>query len=304
MKNVFMLKADRLSNLLLCLKSFAYNVGTDWEDSEEQGNISLGVGEYANKEFYEPQEIYITSEDPIKEGDWCLYNKNHNSEKPCWEIIKCGKIENEYMHAQSDGKLILWMKNIIVTTNPVLIADLVQAVKKNFIMYFIANKGLDFIEVTDFFIASKNLHHGFPDRYRLEFKPVYLTEKKVFDNYLKELNEAANKYANSPRDHAAFIEGGKWYREKSLDTTWVPYHEWIQHSLDKEMLLEASRVTTCASERTGFIMGTLWKSEKTYSAEEVQTAFKAGFSIGYGSDTHGIEEKEKICSEWFEKFKK
>ena len=149
MKNVFMLKADRLSNLLLCVKSFAYNVGTDWEDSEEQGNISLGAGEYANKEFYEPQEIYITSEDPIKEGDWCLYNKNHNSEKPCWEIIKCGKIENEDMHAQSDGKLILWMKNVIVTTNPVLIADLVQAVKKNFIMYFIANKGLDFIEVTD-----------------------------------------------------------------------------------------------------------------------------------------------------------
>lgn len=125
MKNVFMLKADRLSNLLLCVKSFAYHVGTDQEDSEEQGNISLGVGEYANKEFYEPQEIYITSEDPIKEGDWCLYNKNHNSEKPCWEIIKCGKIENEDMHAQSDGKLILWMKNIIVTTNPVLIADLV-----------------------------------------------------------------------------------------------------------------------------------------------------------------------------------
>ena len=46
------------------------------------------------------------------------------------------------------------------------------------------------------------------------------------------------------------------------------------------------------------------KQERSYSEEDVKSAFKIGFSIGYGSDVHAIDEKNRTCEEWFEQFKK
>ena len=44
--------------------------------------------------------------------------------------------------------------------------------------------------------------------------------------------------------------------------------------------------------------------QQCYSEEEVKSAFKIGFSIGYGSDIHAIDERNRTCEEWFEQFKK
>jgi hypothetical protein len=53
-----------------------------------------------------------------------------------------------------------------------------------------------------------------------------------------------------------------------------------------------------------FINGAKWQQENSYSEEEIKQAFKVGFSIGYGSDVHAIDEKNRTCDEWFEQFKK
>ena len=53
-----------------------------------------------------------------------------------------------------------------------------------------------------------------------------------------------------------------------------------------------------------FIEGAQWQAERMYSEEDMKEAFKIGFSIGYGSDTYAIEEKDKTCEEWFEQYKK
>ena len=47
-----------------------------------------------------------------------------------------------------------------------------------------------------------------------------------------------------------------------------------------------------------------WQAERIYSEEDMKSAFKVGFSIGYGSDVHAIDEKNRTCEEWFEQFKK
>jgi hypothetical protein len=39
--------------------------------------------------------------------------------------------------------------------------------------------------------------------------------------------------------------------------------------------------------------------ERSYSEEDMKSAFKVGFSIGYGSDVHAIDEKNRTCDEWF-----
>jgi hypothetical protein len=60
-----------------------------------------------------PYYILAVSDEEIKEGDLCSYNKSHNSRNPDWELIICGVIEREEMHPYSNGKLLLWMKKII-----------------------------------------------------------------------------------------------------------------------------------------------------------------------------------------------
>jgi len=49
---------------------------------------------------------------------------------------------------------------------------------------------------------------------------------------------------------------------------------------------------------------TKWQQQRSFSEEEIKQAFKVGFSIGYGSDVHAIDEKNRTCDEWFEQFKK
>lgn len=41
-----------------------------------------------------------------------------------------------------------------------------------------------------------------------------------------------------------------------------------------------------------------------YSGEDMKSAFKVGFSVGYGSPVSGLSLKNEHCEKWFEKFKK
>ena len=53
----------------------------------------------------------------------------------------------------------------------------------------------------------------------------------------------------------------------------------------------------------GVKFGAKWQQERMYSEEDIKSAFKVGFSIGYGSDVHAIDEKNRTCEEWFEQYK-
>ena len=54
---------------------------------------------------------------------------------------------------------------------------------------------------------------------------------------------------------------------------------------------------------SGFRASAKWQQERSYSEEDMKSAFKVGFSIGYGSDVHAIDEKNRTCEEWFNQFK-
>jgi hypothetical protein len=41
-----------------------------------------------------------------------------------------------------------------------------------------------------------------------------------------------------------------------------------------------------------------------YSEEELKSAFKIGFNIGYGSHVSELDLKQQHCDRWFEQFKK
>jgi hypothetical protein len=45
------------------------------------------------------------------------------------------------------------------------------------------------------------------------------------------------------------------------------------------------------------------KQQKGYSEEELKSAFKIGFNIGYSWDVQELDLKNEYCDKWFEQFK-
>ena len=56
--------------------------------------------------------------------------------------------------------------------------------------------------------------------------------------------------------------------------------------------------------KIGFIEGAEWMQERMYSEEELKSAFKIGFNIGYGSPVQELDLKNEHCERWFNQFKK
>jgi len=90
------------------------------------------------------QHIYITSDEEIKEGDWCL-DENENIVKADKDFIfNCSHEFDEY-----------W-KKIILTTDQDLIKDGVQAIDDEFLEWFCKNPSCESVEVDCWTIRTKD----------------------------------------------------------------------------------------------------------------------------------------------------
>jgi hypothetical protein len=99
----------------------------------------LMIDTIENKLYFQPilhektanvltQNIYITSDEEIKEDDWGLSKLN--------EVILFGRSYNEKFY-----------KKIILTTDQDLIADGVQAIDDEFLEWFVKNPSCEFVEI-------------------------------------------------------------------------------------------------------------------------------------------------------------
>jgi hypothetical protein len=84
--------------------------------------------------LYKTQNIYITSDEEIKEGDWYINNGN---------LLKCTEVKKRSS-----------CKKIILTTDQDLIKDGVQAIDDEFLEWFVKNPSCEVVEV------FKERHHG------------------------------------------------------------------------------------------------------------------------------------------------
>ena len=57
-----------------------------------------------------------------------------------------------------------------------------------------------------------------------------------------------------------------------------------------------------AISRAYFIEGAEWQSKRMYSEEDLKSAFRVGFTLGYGSDVNGIYKMNELCNEWFKQY--
>jgi hypothetical protein len=108
-------------------------------------NFVIGLTQSATvskNDSYTNQNIYITSDEEIKEGDWVI---QVNFEKTNIQLIQCITKFQTKIANNKDGS---FTKNkIILTTDPTLIADGVQSIDDDFLEWFVKNPSCVEVEV-------------------------------------------------------------------------------------------------------------------------------------------------------------
>jgi hypothetical protein len=169
MKNIHILPTDKPSKLGYISESQTYHLY----------NNDIFLDELANA-----INIYITSDEDIKEGNWYLDTTVN--------VI----FKNDKLFLNGTG-----YKKIILTTDPTLIVDGVQSIDNEFLEWFVKNSSCEFVEV------NKKLVE-FP----LTFKMMY--KITIPQETLEEQMYRASFENESPLWHDGFIAGGKYMTER------------------------------------------------------------------------------------------
>lgn len=232
MKNIHILPTDKPSKF--CLKITDGFQGFDFHPYNER---KLNT-------WFKPQNIYITSDEEIKEGDWCLYNKTHNSRNPNWELVKCGVIEREEMHPISDGRLLLWMVKIILTTDSDLIAERVQSIPDSFLEWFVKNPSCEYVDLIG---LRKEKGYEF-----LEYEIIIPTE---------ESKQTVQKYNEQG------LEKYSYELESKQET--------VEEAAERISKNHSVYETGQDDFHQGFILGAKWEAERMYSEEDIKQLFES-----------------------------
>jgi hypothetical protein len=190
MKNIHLLPTDKPSRL-------RYNLSNVLVVTKE---LYRDYGKEVN------QNIYITSDEAIKEGDWVLYTKGIKIHYI--KITNSG--DKELANIKDSGVF-----KIILTTDTDLIEDDVQDIDNEFLEWFVKNPSCEEVEIADLWKDGNPSTH---DMYQIIIPQEETKQEK--------LEEAADKFASQTKPENSFeeglyvgkalgfIEGAKWQAER------------------------------------------------------------------------------------------
>jgi hypothetical protein len=198
MKNIFLLPTDQSSRLFL-----------EYGD----GDLCLSNQFLPQTARSNNQNMYITSDEPIKKDDW-YYNERLNQ-------IFQAVIDSGYNTTDKEFKIIL-------TTNQDLIADGVQDIDDEFLEWFVKNSSCEFVRIESWETKGEwDLYYKITIPQEEPKQELHIckycdaeTTQSDDDCYAKpkqeKLEEAAERhYINCiPSDRHSFIAGAKWQAER------------------------------------------------------------------------------------------
>ena len=217
MRNIHVLATDRPSRLQL----------------QMNGELHLENGETIILKSF--QHIYITSDEEIKEGD-AYYNPRRN-------LIQKAEIDSDFntlnqTEYKPQGKKAY--SKVILTTDPDLIADGVQAIDDDFLQWFVKNPSYKDVDISWYTVSDKRVYKIVIPQEKakedLEKEMFELEQELDIPSHLrwhnskpkqKTLEEAAEKYAiehwggtvmfedNKKHYIKLFMDGAKWQAENS-----------------------------------------------------------------------------------------
>ena len=261
MKNIHVLPTEKASKLIK-----QTNGKLRLSEITFKGQIASGV----------TQNIYITSNEEIKEGDWCV---ELNLGGKITEVFKCkGMLSPESI-----------IKKIILTTDLDLIVGGVQAINDEFLEWFVKNPSCENVEV---------LKCPIEGAYTLDIPKEELTkcycghtttcdcgpeEPKQEDMITKIMQmDAKMAYDSLPKQNKQMTQ--ETLEEAANKLLWkkYPYHPPKDAGYWKDVFKEGAK----------------WQQERSYSEEEVKKLI-IDFLF-----TKGIGKEVGSVNEWFERNKK
>jgi hypothetical protein len=265
MKNIHLIATDKPSRLHFDGKLF---LSPNYQDSKTINSIVEG------------RNIYITSNEEIKLGDWVLNIEENTIFKPSNDEIN--DIKN------SEAKYYEYCKKIILTTDQDLIKDGVQAIDDEFLEWFVKNPSCEYVKITK-------------DKIRQDKEFNDISHWNIYEYKI-----------SIPQEEPKFISG-QFFLERADEV--IVIHRPKQETLEEvaERLLRDHRdfeVEGDSSYQNGRLNGILeglkYQSERMYSEEDMKLSFEAG-KKGYmrGSMLHQeYYFTWKNFKQWFEQFKK
>jgi hypothetical protein len=229
MKNIHVLPTDKPSRL-------CYVICT------EKATLTLFEDAMDKASRFFPQNIYITSDEEIKEGDWFITDKN--------TICKCVRVDWKYAYSiEAGSRSKNNCKKIILTTDQDLIADGIQAIDDEFLEWFVKNPSCEFVEVKKQYITPLGDVVDFCyDNERLNYK-IIIPQEEPKQELEKELFELEQEL-----DIPSHL---RWHNSK-------PKQETVE-----EIAANLADPNLCKTDNR--IAGAKWQAERMYSEEEVPT---------------------------------
>ena len=201
MKNIHLIPTDKPSRLQLNVNTKRLILFNNIQSNNESAHLTT-------------QNIYITSDEEIEEGDW-FYDLD----------TKYVKIKQSFENSHLDFNA----KKIIMTTDVDLIKDDVQALDNEFLQWFVENPSCEEakVEITEISCIIPNF--GDVDKYRItipnaiteqirneekDIEQPALTSEEFFRKKLKELNPFQSSVTLS-REMITAEQGMIWAKEYS-----------------------------------------------------------------------------------------
>jgi hypothetical protein len=266
MKNLHILPTDKPSRLLY--------FGTSKELTLQVNPATFRVFERST------QNIYITSDEEIKEGDWVIYNN---------KVFKIGRGDNELFHLG---------EKIILTTDQDLINNGIQAIDDEFLEWFIKNPSCEKVEVVkEMYMPQSNgkisdgkITHELslnPSDNTLPFYKIIIPqEEPKFKN--RQIG-AAGFVANKIMENAI-----SKFKQETLEEAAES-----RYGTDMDSIRGSNVYDLNTDLKKGFINGAKWQAKKMYSEEEVKRICSKAW-LKTPNTPNMLEEFDK----WFEQVKK
>jgi hypothetical protein len=291
MKNIHLIPTDKPSRLLQCLEVIEL---LDKEWLSPIGNVN--------------RNIYITNDEEIKDGDWCI--DKHN-------VVY--KQETDKIFTEFTGS-----KKIILTTDQDLINDGVQAIDDTFLEWFVKNPSCenvktDLVPVNYFGCETIVNSYGF-DKFIYKIiipqeEPKQRDENGKPLTYWGGLEEPKQETleeveCNNCGYLMSLTEDESVYACYNSECTSC-YEEYEEEPKEETLEEAAKRAVKSGlfKDETLFIAGSKWQQEQDknkYSEEEVKNLFSkyqydfAQWVLRMEDDIFG----RPMPTEWFEQFKK
>jgi hypothetical protein len=256
MKNIHLLPTDKPSSLY-------YK-----DDKYKLANSTMAIDWYISSAGYKPTNIYITSDEEIKEGDYyitILDNQVFKADSSTIRIMNDSNKSSETTYRNTHFKIIL-------TTDQDLIKDGVQAIDDEFLEWFVKNPSCEFVEVQKWFDGVDFLEYKIiiPQEEPIqELLPDFKITKNIFD-FVTDLSDTNKK---------------------------EPKQETIEEILPKNSNGKYSRNEI----EKAFEQGAKWQAQRMYSEEEVLNLL---YERESELNTHNSIFDYQDAKEWFEQFKK